>query len=280
MKKAFRYRLIHFWESTAVPLLGALGGASTARLTLRHWLPVLLVASLLSVHSQAAPLCSEVFTEERISKPLITERVAKNDFTTSRGLEDYVLELHPDFKTSLSKLTANQHWVDLGAGKATAQVQFLKSFSNNSSMPQMTAVAFKLDRWFKPSSFQGKLSVQEGAFETMPTASWKKVDLITDVYGVLSYTGDFAGALQKSVDMMNVKAELYFLALPWGYQFNKSTIQQSLPEFLNSIEGLRVEETRPGQFKITKTKESVMIPQLELVRYTDQAPPIRVFRYK
>ncbi|WP_413575881.1 hypothetical protein ACLVWU_15965 [Bdellovibrio sp. HCB290] len=247
---------------------------------MRHLLAMLLLMVGFSFNAKAAPLCSKVFVESRISAPLITKRVAENDFTTNRGLEDYALELHPDFRMSLSKLNANQHWVDLGAGKATAQIQFLKSFKNKNTMPQMTAVAFKLDRWFKPPSFDGKLKVQEGAFESMPTESWQKTDLITDLYGVLSYTADFSGALQKSVDMLNMQGELYFLALPWGYQFNKGPAQLGLPEFLEGIEGLRIEQTRPGQFKITKTQESVTIPRLELVRYTDQAPPLRVFSFK
>ncbi|MEK2688934.1 hypothetical protein [Bdellovibrio sp. GT3] len=282
MKKAIRKRIIHFWEAPEVPLLGAVGGPLTGSLTMRQLLvAVLLTMACFSSNAQAAaPLCSEVFTPSRASIPLITKRVAENIFATNRNLEDYSLELHPDFKVSIAKLTANQHWVDLGAGKATAQIQFLKSFKNKSDRPQMTAVAFKLDRWFKPSTFNGKLSIQEGAYEAMPTASWKKADVVTDLYGVLSYTTDFSGALQKTVDMMNVHGELYLLALPWGYQFEKGPTQMDLPQYLEGIEGLRIEHLQRGQFKITKTQESVTIPPVELLRYTDSPPPLRTFQIK
>lgn len=268
-----------FLRSLAVPSFGHIRGSSTARLILRHLILATALLSTFAFKAQAADLCAQVFTPEKA--PYISERVAKNKFVTNRHFEEYARDLHPDFKNSIANLTANQHWIDLGAGKATAQIDFLKSFANKNQAPQATAVAFKLDRWFKPSSYEGKLKIEEGAYETMPTPTWKKADIITDVYGVLSYTANLSQALQKTIDLLNLEGELYLLVSPYATQIKINNEHITLTQYLKSIEGLKVEEgTTTSQLKITKTKNNIQIPPLELFRYTDQAPPLRTYTPK
>ncbi|QDK46768.1 hypothetical protein DOM22_17195 [Bdellovibrio sp. ZAP7] len=268
-----------FLPGFAVPTFGHCHRSSTVRLILRQLILAAVLLSSFAFQAQAAEICAAVFTPEKA--PYISERVAKNKFVTNRHFEEYARDLHPDFKNNIAKLSANQHWIDLGAGKATAQIDFLKTFSNKNQAPQATAVAFKLDRWFKPSSYEGKLKIEEGAYETMPTPSWKKADIITDVYGVLSYTANLSQALQKTIDLLNLEGELYLLISPFATQIKTNNEHITLTQYLKSIEGLKIEEgTTTSQLKITKTKNNIQIPPIEILRYTDQAPPLRTYTPK
>ncbi|WP_413558677.1 hypothetical protein [Bdellovibrio sp. HCB209] len=279
MKKITCSKTDSQWARLCAPFFGISLRTSTASLILRHGLVFALALSEIILSSPAlaqseAPKCAQVFQEQKL---LITDRVAKNQFVTNRHLEDYARELHPDFKNSITKLSANQHWVDLGAGKALAQIDYIKSFDKNTDAAFVSAVAFKLDRWFSPKSYNGKLQVHEGAFESQPTHTWKKADVVTDVYGVLSYTGNLSVSLQKTIDMMNTGGELYLLMTPYGTSVRSGETNIPFFDFVKSIPGLKIEGTA-SQVKITKTAETVIIPPLQLVRYKDEAPPLRLFQ--
>lgn len=224
--------------------------------------------------ASASEQCSSLFLVQNWE---VSSRVQKNKFVTNRDLYEYREVLHADFMKSLTGLTPDQHWVDLGAGKANAQIDYIKSFSNHLSAAQTTAVAYKLDRWFSPPKFDGKLQIKEGAFEQQPTASWKKADLVTDVFGVISYTRDLQTSLQKVFDLMNVKGEFYIFTTNYHTSVRVSEKKSlSLMDFIATIEGLRV-EGRFGTIKITKEIENVIVPRLELLKYVDDAPPTRAF---
>lgn len=236
---------------------------------------LLLASSLsLSLPVQASEQCSQIFD---LDQAAVFQRIEKNNFETSRDIYDYQSMLHPGFIHSLRNLRSDQHWMDLGAGKAKAQISFLKSFRDISLAPRATAVAYKLDRWFRPPKFNGKLEIKEGAFEKHNTSEWKKVDIATDLFGVLSYTHDFSSSLQKIVDLLNVRGELYIMTTPWRTHFSGRSGSFKLDEFLREIPGLQV-DGEYGTLRITKLKETVQIPRLELVEIKDEAPPSRLFQ--
>ncbi|WP_413612441.1 hypothetical protein [Bdellovibrio sp. HCB-110] len=233
-----------------------------------------LVLLFSGVTASASEQCSSLFLVQNWE---VSSRVRKNKFVTNRDLYEYREVLHTDFMNSLSKLTPDQHWVDLGAGKANAQIDYIKSFSNPLSAAQATGVAYKLDRWFSPPKFDGKLQIKEGAFEQQPTATWKKADLVTDVFGVISYTHDLHTSLQKVFDLMNVKGELYIFTTNYHTSIKVGEKKSlSLMDFLATIEGIHV-EGRYGTIKITKEIENVIVPSFELVKYVDDAPPSRTY---
>ncbi|WP_063205253.1 hypothetical protein [Bdellovibrio bacteriovorus] len=234
---------------------------------------IVLALAIMATPTWANVTCSSVFED---AAWVITTRVEKNKFATSRDLWEYKYMLHKDFSVSLSRLTPSQHWVDLGAGKANAQIDYLKSFSNSSSAASATAVAFKLDRWFSPPKFDGKLQIREGAFESQNTSQWKKADLVTDVFGVVSYTHDLHTSLQKTFDLMNVGGEFYIHATNFATSIRTPERNLTITDFLESIDGLKV-EGRFGTIKVTKLKENVQIPRLRLIKFKDDAPPSRSF---
>lgn len=236
---------------------------------------VALLSTFLSPAYAVTMTCEDLFTPKEWE---VSDQVRKNDFTTTRDLSDYIHNLHPDFVSSLKKLKSDQHWIDLGAGKAIALIDYLRSFDHILEAPQTTAVAFKLDRWFKPPSYQGKLQVREGAFEAHETPNWKKADVITDVMGVISYTRDLSTTLQKVFDLLNVHGELYLEFAPAVTRVKVDGASYKLQEFLERIEGISV-SGKYGILKVVKNREHIVVPELELISYkvAYPSPPSRSF---
>jgi len=254
-----------------------------ARLNVRHmWVlaaVVIWVLALMPMHyAEAQVRCEEAFA----ARPTVTStaeirwNLANNKFITNRDLTDYLHDLHPEFQKALERLGADSHWIDMGAGKVKAQIEFMKSLPKPSEKPYVTAVAFKIDRWFKVPTFNGKLEVHEGLFETHSTEQWRKADLITDVMGVLSYTTDISTALQKTFDLLKVHGELYISTSAYATQFIVQGQKIKFDEYLATIPGLNV-EGKWGQIKVTIEREGIVVPPMKLVRIKDEMPPIRLF---
>lgn len=241
-------------------------------LSLRSGLLILLVV-FSAFAARAENLCSEVFTRNLWE---ITPRVEKNKFVTNRGFYEYKEILPADFALRVASLRPEQHWVDLGAGKANAQIEYLKGFSEPRTAALTTAVAYKLDRWFRPGSFDGKLVIKEGAFESHVTSTWQKADVVTDVFGVVSYTHDLQTSFQKIFDLLNTGGELYLAITPYATHFLVQGRALPMIDFLATIEGLRV-EGRFGSIKVTKDKDQIKIPNLKLKSIKDDTPPYRYF---
>lgn len=232
----------------------------------------LILTLSLTTPSAWALSCSNVFDDLWVA----TTRVEKNKFVTSRELWEYESSLHPDFKVRLKGLKSDQHWIDLGAGKANAQIDYLKALPNERDGAQTTAVCYKLDRWFSPPKFSGKLEIKEGLFESMPTEKWQKADLITDVFGVLSYSRDMHTSLSKTFDLLKKGGELYIHMTNYSTHFKGATQSLTLEHFLRSIPGLQV-EGRFGDLKVTKTQDTIVVPPFKIDTYRDDAPPVRTY---
>lgn len=225
-------------------------------------------------HSHAAETCEGLFIPEAWN---LSDQIRKNRFITDRDLSEYMHQLHPDFVKALRNLSSDQHWIDLGAGKALAQIGYLRTFDKLSDAPLATAVAFKLDRWFTPPSYHGKLQIREGVFEAQDTANWKKADVITDVMGVISYTKDLTTTLQKVFDLLNVNGELYLEFTPYATSVKTSETSHKLIGFLERLEGVSV-SGQYGIVKVVKLKDKIIVPELELQSYKEASPPYRTFK--
>lgn len=161
--------------------------------------------------------------------------IKKNSFQTERGLAEYGKYFF-DLEHNLQNLGSQGHWIDLGAGRATA----MKSYMANYRTPfQMTAIAYKKIFGAKPSRITyltGKL------FSEIPNNEIKKADIITDYYGVLSYTNTFVADLNKALGLLKNNGILYIYN---GGGFDIIQVQTpkgrlDLKSFLQSIPGLNV----------------------------------------
>lgn len=158
--------------------------------------------------------------------------IERNFFETRRTFEKYV-ELFPDeFSDALSRLDETGHWLDAGSGEAFAVQDFFRAVPLDaeafikdmqrsvwkarevrvnpeqirsvgellasrepSKRPQVTAISFSMER-----SDPGleRLKIQTGRFfEQIPSSEIKPVDIITDLFGVASYSPRIDEVLKK-----------------------------------------------------------------------------------
>lgn len=230
----------------------------------------------LSAMSAEAPRCGTLLTYDLG----VNKTVKKNSFVTGRSLGEYIQYLFEGFSTSLKNLKPTDHWIDLGAGKGYAAEEYIKSFGTAQSAANVTLITYKLDRWFGISKHQGKLDVLDGRLlENIPKGEIKKAKLMTDVFGVISYTRDLSRALDIIFDRLETGGELYV------YSSNTHTLIKTadevitLTQFLSTIPGLKV-EGKWGTIRITKLAEEIEVPQLRLIRMNEETvPPSRTFEF-
>jgi len=222
--------------------------------------------------------CSQVFINlEKQEYIPIHDLVKRNDFETGRKLVDYYGILHQDFKASLQSLYYDQAWLDLGAGRARAQLDYLNSFHDLAKAAQLTAVTYKSSRWFWRSTNQRKLKIIEGAFENFDVQSSTKYKLITDVFGVVSYTLNLHRTLQNVFDLLEVNGEFYVHIPNYLLTIQTRSGNIDLKTLLSRVEGLLV-EGQWGTLKITKLKKDIRVPELELSFHSNAVPVNRIFR--
>ncbi len=207
--------------------------------------------------------------------------IKNNQFVTVRGLIEYQYGLHPDFKIKLKNLDANDTWIDLGGGKGNAVEDYIKAQSSAATTAQTVLITYKLGRFFGIKKYDGKLKLMDGRLlEDIPLQEIPKAKLMTDFYGVLSYTRDLTKSLNIILNRLILGGELYIHSSPMYTTIVTEAGPIGLEKFLESISGIRV-EGRNGILKVTKTSEIFKVPELTLVRLDETTlPPFRRFELK
>lgn len=72
--------------------------------------------------------------------------VKLNTFATYRSLNMYLDAFDKQFEEALNSLDSYSHWIDVGAGQARAQLQFLGM--NLAISPKMTAIGITVPRLY------------------------------------------------------------------------------------------------------------------------------------
>ena len=213
--------------------------------------------------------------------PQVSRVVEKNSFQYGRGLSEYRHDLHKDFKSSLIKLKPTEIWIDVGGGRGNAIEDYLKSHDNLSSAAQTVLITYNLGRFFGIPKYKGKLKLLSGRLlEEIPVSEIPKAKLMTDYFGVISYTRDLTKALHIIFDRLLMSGELYIFSNNMFATIVTHEGPVSLTRFFQMIPGIKV-EGEYGILKITKTSEEVVVPELELIRLDETtSPPHRRFRIK
>ncbi len=225
-----------------------------------------------------------------------TARLIMNSYNTSRGLSHYVERLTPtgsSFRNTLLDLPKDSIWLDSGTGLARALIEGLKSFPNIS---QGIGISYQRpDNFIYPTELGNRFSYLDGdLIENMAKSGqlnhlMGKVNLITDLYGALSYTKEFAEVLQVLVDLLAQDGKIFFhMTRTKNSVIATHEPGSSLLNWLESIPGLEVTSlTHPNKSKfdnrsnfetilIRKVSQEVKVPRdLFLKTYEDDAPPKR-----
>ena len=112
-----------------------------------------------------------------------------------------------------------------------------------------------------------------------------KADIISDVFGVMSYTFRPDLVLQKYLNSLNSNGKIYILAFDTTLGNHHMVIKSdgkkvSLKNWIRSINGLKARNVNFwSAIQIDKPKTQIEIPKLKLVYFnTKYMPPIRTFQ--
>ena len=224
----------------------------------------------------------------QIVKKLLNEHL----FTVDRTLEDYLGFFGSEFRRDLESLTADQHWLDAGAGEAYAQREYVGSRDLKEIVPsraRATAVSFKSIRSVEiPVDVQFRYLVGR-TFESIPDIEIGPVDLVTDVVGVLNYTEHIDQVLQTYLRLLKPGGKIYvFLPTLITWIEDGKSLRKTFFDWLQSIPGLEVKEITDGKngeiknsaFTIQKTVENPVIPGLQLEAAAHRHSLVRIFSEK
>lgn len=215
----------------------------------------------------------------------IWKRIESGGFHEKRDLSDYEETLGSQFFDSLRALKPNESWLDAGSGQTHAVTEYLEAHPAGG---QAVAVTIKpitenperIDYW---SQNQQRLKMFVGkAFGKIEKTELGQPKVISDFFGVISYTTEPDRVLQTYLDILAPGGEIFIHTDLAHTQIvsNISSQPLTLLQWMRSIPEVQIESVRPGTFKITKTRSSIEVPRLELVSIQDDQPPKRVFRSK
>jgi hypothetical protein len=175
-----------------------------------------------------------------------------NDFRTTRKLSTYEAILGERFTHDLHALKGfDHHWIDAGSGEGVAIREFAdrgRGAEAAASRPQVTGVTYKAHHPLPEGSDARVLSGR--FFEDIPSAELGRADLISDLYGVLSYTHSPDIVLQRYLDALKDDGAAYVFLGNFGeMNLSKVTLPSGgmvdLEEWIKRIPGLRVEVVKP-----------------------------------
>lgn len=261
--------------------------------------PVLLILALpaLSVATVLRPAC-DVMIREAIQAELAehTAVILHTDgYTTGRWLTNsispglkpyfdrkssYETELGHEFVRDLLRLGAEDHWIDMGAGQLRAIVEYFSI--RTEARAQVTAINYFAPpgyaHWYNRLDEEARSRLRHLEpvdFLELSARQLRKADLISDVYGALSYTPEFGKALQKALKTLKVGGRLYFTSTDTTFWDADSQELLDMEEFLARVSGVEVRKTTPTSFLLTRTSQDVQVPKLKLAGFRTYTPPSR-----
>lgn len=279
---------------------------------------ILLSALLASASTHAQLNCAEQLSGSSQVK-IANDFISANAFTVNRSLAIY--SAHFPFKNTttlmdvVTQLPLGSKWIDMGAGQGNALVDGLKA---NQGITEGIAISYSRPPSAKDDhEVPGRFQYIDGDFvENLASAGeldqWmNQVDLITDVFGPLSYSEQLPQLLQIYVDLLkrngtavfNLMAERNYEPLIGNsmnlldepmplnpVMKNGRYLSDGIVNWLRTIAGIEVIEVAEfklpyGQYweksfaiKIRKTESHVAVPNnLRTKTYEASAPPKRTF---
>ncbi len=245
-------------------------------------------------------------------------QIASHEFKTGRDLIEYIRlfreEIGLHFLRTLSKLGPYQFWLDGGSGEGIALRSYLAVGSPNVGSPEVqyvikqigekslsekasvigitysdaagritraTPEAARLRKGLNlPANAQGKMRVLVNrVFEEIDPSEIGRVDLITDVWGIFSYSHDPMFVLRRYLDLLNENGSVFIHTDSVNVKFEVDGKIRSLPFAMwianQYWHGLRIKSNGDWGFSITKLSESYELPSLSVGQMSNGGTPLQ-----
>ncbi|MBI3556852.1 MAG: hypothetical protein HY074_11365 [Deltaproteobacteria bacterium] len=233
----------------------------------------------------ADPVCSDLLVRKMHGV------VSAGQFNDFRGIGEYQLVLGETFTAHLARLVRGNRWLDVGAGHARAQKEYLLGkrgffdwiFKGRADVVAVAAKVAKPTRYSKmvDTAVEGSrkfLGLFGRYVEDIPDQELGRADVITDVFGAISYSERVDAVLNKYLRVLNAGGSIYIHTSPEHTKIiRKDGTQVTLVQWLDSVDGLAV-KVEAMSIVVTPTRVGVVVPTLKLVGGKADVPPERVFQ--
>ena len=256
--------------------------------------------------------CETLFSDDPISTEMNLKDNNYEQFRILSEYNDFFMFRHArDLLQTLSTLMKGATWFDMGSGKNVALV---KGLENNSQIRRGVGVsATRTEFALGDQRVPGRLKQVNGDYlENLVAAGhfkkhMGKVDLVTDIFGPLSYSQKIVEVMQIYLDLLKTNGQIMAaIQIARGtvadvmnaeriHPYNAvmtsdGLIEHGLLQWLKTIPGIMVEMveqktiSESGQFentmgiRITKLQAKVIVPNtIKVDKEAPTVPPLRIF---
>lgn len=256
-----------------------------------------LVSSQAYAYGQDVGMCRWVFlrplaqefpklkTDSRPELVEVYKSIEEDAFNISRGLNSYaahfpeLTQLLPEFKV----------WMDLGAGNALAMREMATSgylqshqslYAFGLHIPNSALIATKmLER-------TGQFKYIQGKFEEQNLTSLPKADLITDVFGAVSYSPHLDRVIKNALEQLEVGGDFLISFTRDRFKIKTGFLKTTnLRGYLERVQGIDIvadydTPTGTASLHIKRNRDELIVPELELIKVRDSIPPYWHYRLK
>jgi hypothetical protein len=243
----------------------------------------------LNIHASSGKLSKKSLS---ISEAVYQKKYVDQGFRQERTLDEYIETFGESFRNMLNEVNKNNGvWLDGGSGSARFFIQSMDQYPNMKrigcapNVPVNHEEILKLDEQYK-QLFNYYLETVEDLNIAV------KVDMITDVFGAMSYTDDVSAVMCKYLAMLNVGGKIFLntsyverndnellKGLGVGTFFAKGKKILSFKDYLDTVKGIQLEILGRNVVVITKTNKKNHCPKTKHIETHDigEKPPYRIF---
>lgn len=208
-------------------------------------------------------------------------------YVVDRGLEFYEQTLAADFRSALSGLGRGHRWLDIGAGRGQAILDyFAPSYTGTHAKSiiatdKAQAVAISMEDRRTPDWNQTAKSLQAGQmqyFFDKPLRAYSSGQLgnfqvITDMFGGFSYTDDLSLFMEKTLGFLDVNGTFYTLL-----QDVKAEGGANKPYYPDSPYLTELSAADGSELRMCAWLKRISCVQVSCELKSDWKPPIEVYR--
>jgi hypothetical protein len=286
--------------------------------TIHHLLAGILAVAGINFPAGAATPAFDLETSRQQSIYHSRGETRPEGYVIDRGLAAYVFALAPGFESAVGNLGPDDRWLDIGAGRGQAMIDYHAPARNNgnasSTAPRRKAgtVALSIEDRRTEAWHRAAASVEAGRMRYLfnrPLRNYTAAELgapfqlISDVIGGFSYTENLTRFMEKVLEVLAVNGSFYTLHQDVMSETGDNKPHYSGAGFLTRIldaddkevsicAWLRqiscVEVDCPSKsgwvppiqtYRVRKVCNETVVPRLERVEYISGTPPERVFRF-
>lgn len=230
--------------------------------------------------------------ETQLALLQIRYKVASNSFPVERDLSHYK-HAFPELAERLATFPSDGIWMDMGAGEARAMLSYLAELKSAVGVGQRQLLAIgasipennENDIRLAQREDRGRFYYIESYIEKLEFADLPKADLITDVYGPLSYSSSLSQILLRYIAQLKVGGDLFILADPSNtlIRHPEKDGLLDLLDYLRLVKGVRVVEAhdlgKGVSIHIQRTEGEIVVPAVRLKAAESTIPPQFLYEF-